>query len=83
METATHTSKKLRLVALLLCWFLGMLGVHRFYVGKIGTGIAMLLITLTFFGMIVTGIWVLIDLVVIASGTFKDNDGGVLETWSN
>lgn len=83
METATHTSKKLRLVALLLCWFLGMLGVHRFYVGKTGTGIAMLLITLTFFGMIVTGIWVLVDLIVIASGTFKDKDGGVLETWSN
>lgn len=83
METATHTSKKLRLVALLLCWFFGMLGVHRFYVGKTGTGIAMLLLTITFFGMIVTGIWVLIDLIVIASGTFKDNDGCVLEKWSN
>lgn len=83
METATHTSRKLRLVALLLCWFFGLLGVHRFYVGKVGSGIAMLLLTITFFGMIVTGIWVLIDLIVIASGTFKDNDGGVLEKWSN
>ena len=36
-------SPKSRLVALLLCFFLGPLGVHRFYVGKIGTGILMLL----------------------------------------
>jgi len=83
MEKATHTSKKLRLVALLLCWFLGMLGVHRFYVGKTITGIAMLLITLTFFGMIVTGIWVLVDMIIIASGSFTDKDGAVLEKWSN
>ncbi len=32
-------SPKSRLAALLLCWFLGMFGAHRFYVGKIGTGI--------------------------------------------
>ncbi len=35
-------SSKSRLVALLLCFFLGYLGVHRFYVGKIGTGIPMI-----------------------------------------
>ena len=33
-------SPKSRLVALLLCLFLGWLGVHRFYAGKIGTGLA-------------------------------------------
>jgi TM2 domain-containing membrane protein YozV len=54
---------------LLLCLFLGCLGVHRFYVGKIGTGIVML-ITLGVFG-----IWALIDLIMIIVGAFKDKNG--------
>ncbi len=54
---------------LLLCLLLGFLGIHRFYVGKIGTGILMLL---TFGGL---GIWNLIDLIMIAVGSFKDKDG--------
>lgn len=55
--------------ALLLCLFLGPLGVHRFYVGKIGTGILMLL---TAGGL---GIWALIDLIMIIVGAFKDKAG--------
>lgn len=59
-------SDKSRLVALLLCWFIGILGVHRFYVGKTGTGIAMIF---TLGGL---GIWALIDLIMIAMGEFRD-----------
>lgn len=55
--------------ALLLCFFLGSLGVHRFYVGKIGTGLLML-ITLG-----ALGIWTIIDFVMIAVGSFKDKQG--------
>ena len=54
---------------ILLCFFLGGLGVHRFYAGKIGTGILMLL-TLGGFGF-----WSLIDFVIIATGNFKDKNG--------
>ena len=57
------------LVTLLLCLFVGSIGVHRFYVGKIGTGILQLI---TFGGC---GIWTIIDLIMIITGNFKDVDG--------
>ena len=57
------------LVTLLLCVFLGAFGVHRFYVGKIGTGILMIL---TFGGF---GIWMLFDVIMIATNSFTDVNG--------
>lgn len=60
------------LTALLLCLFLGGLGAHRFYAGKIGTGILQLL---TLGGL---GVWALIDFIVIIVGNFKDKDGNVI-----
>ena len=75
--SALPPSPKLRLIALLPCLFLGVLGVHRFYVGKVGTGILMLL---TLGGL---GVWVLVDLIMIAAGIFKDERGRVLIKWAN
>jgi TM2 domain-containing membrane protein YozV len=60
------------LVALLLCFFIGVIGAHRFYVGKIGTG---LLMVFTLGGL---GIWTFIDLILIIVGKFKNKDGEVL-----
>lgn len=62
-------SEKSFVAALLLCLLLGFVGVHRFYVGKIGTGILQLI---TFGGL---GIWALIDLIMIAIGKFTDKSG--------
>jgi len=59
--------------AALLCFFLGGLGVHRFYVGKIGTGILMIF---TLGGL---GIWLIIDFIMILTGSFKDKEGKDLD----
>jgi len=75
METTNNQSDKQFLIVLLLAIFLGTLGIHRMYVGKIGSGIAMLLLSLSFVGLMVTGIWALIDIIVVATGKFKDKDG--------
>ena len=92
---------KSQVIAFILCFFLGGLDFHRFYVGKIGTGILMLLIgPFVIFGMtasemadisgrglsergstivtistvfaIILGIWILIDLVRILTGSFTE-----------
>lgn len=62
-------SERSFLVVLLLCIFLGWLGVHRFYVGKIWTGFFYLL-TFGFFG-----IGTLLDFVMIACQQFTDKEG--------
>lgn len=56
------------IVALVLCLFLGFLGAHRFYTGKIGTGLAMLL---TAGGL---GVWTLIDFIIILAGAYRDHN---------
>lgn len=57
------------LITLLLCWFLGVWGAHRFYVGRSVSGVAQLL---TLGGL---GIWTLIDFFIILCGKFEDEDG--------
>jgi TM2 domain-containing membrane protein YozV len=72
--TGRPASPKSRLAALLLMLIIG-LGLHRFYVGKIGTG---LLYLVTLGGL---GIWFVVDLVMILMGTFTDKQGRVVANW--
>jgi len=70
-------STKSRLACTLLCLFVGIFGVHRFYVGKIGTGVLMLILSATGVGEI----WCLIDFILIVCGQFKDSDGNLITNW--
>ena len=72
----SQTSDRKRLVAFLLCLFLGPLGVHRFYAGKAATGIVQLLTC----GAL--GIWTLIDGIMILCGVFTDKEGNVISEWT-
>ena len=69
----TGVSSKDFITTLLLCLLAGGLGIHRYYVGKIGTGI---LYTLT---AGVFGIGILVDLIKIATGKFTDKDGKIIK----
>jgi TM2 domain-containing membrane protein YozV len=74
-------SNKSRTTALLLCLFLGGFGAHRFYVGKTGTAVFQLILSLSFIGLFISGIWAFIDLIMIATGNFTDDKGETLATW--
>lgn len=73
MTNGGDVSDKQWLTTLLLALFLGGFGAHRFYTGKTGTAIAQLL---TVGGC---GIWALIDIIMIATGSFKDAQGRALK----
>ena len=76
--TATQTvatGTKSWIAALLLCFFVGFLGIHRFYVGKVGTGVLQLV---TVGGL---GIWALVDLILILVGSFRDKQERLLINW--
>ena len=70
-------SPKSRLVTLLLCLFLGFLGVHRFYAGKVGTGILMIILMCTGIGEI----WLFVDFLMILFGAFTDCHGLKITNW--
>ena len=82
-------SNKNWIAAVLLCFFLGTLGVHRFYVGKTGSGIAQLVLTIVgwitavivigFIPLAIVGVWALVDFIMILVGKFKDVEGNLVK----
>lgn len=69
-------SEKRILPAVLLCFFFGIFGAHRFYVGKRGTGLLQLF---TLGGL---GIWAMIDFIMIIVGAFTDGDDNKIVHWT-
>ena len=69
LDSFTRTNSIDWLALFLLTFFVGVLGVHRFYVGKIGTGVLMLI---TLGGL---GVWFLVDLLLVVTGQFTNKDG--------
>ena len=89
--TAPIVSSKSRLAITLLSFFLGYLGIHRFYAGKVGSGILILLLTIFgglttfivigFIPLAIVAVWTLIDFIMAVSGNFKDKDGLRIKNW--
>ncbi len=75
MSDELFASPKSRTVTMLLAFFLGVFGVHRFYTGKVQSGVLM---ALTLGGL---GIWWLADNIMIAAGSFRDGDGLLVSNW--
>ena len=69
MAKSNHSKMTLAII----CFFLGVIGIHRFMVGKIGTGVLMII---TLGGC---GIWALIDFIVILTGGFTASDGNKIK----
>ncbi|MEP6474525.1 MAG: NINE protein [Gemmatimonadota bacterium] len=70
-----EVSDKSRLVTLILAVILGVFGGHRFYTGKIQSGILM---ACTLGGL---GLWALYDIIMIAAGAFRDEQGRLVHDW--
>ena len=77
MQTAPGMGSEKRILpAILLAFLLGVFGAHRFYVGKTMTGIIQLF---TLGGL---GIWALVDMILIVTGSFTDGDGEKITEWT-
>ena len=87
-------SSKSRLAVVLLTWFLGGLGLHRFYIGKVFSGLVILILMIVGYALalsvssltgglifVVVGLWILIDFIMAIAGTMKDKEGRPIKNW--
>jgi TM2 domain-containing membrane protein YozV len=91
---AAGISPKSRLAATLLCAIpalFAIFGIHRIYIGKIGTGVTMIVLSVVgwitvwffvgIFFWIAVGIWAIVDFAFIVAGRMKDSKGLLIEKW--
>lgn len=86
-------SPKSRLTTVLLTFFLGIFGVHRFYIGKPKTATVMLILSILylvtirlwggimFISLAVVGLWAFIDFIFAVSGIMRDREGKRIKNW--
>jgi TM2 domain-containing membrane protein YozV len=90
-ELTGDISPKSRIAATLFAWFLGIFGAHRFYVGKTGTAVTMLVLGLIGFAtlwlfvgeifLIAVGIWAFVDFIIAVTGNMRDKEGKLIQKW--
>ncbi len=88
---AGDISPKSRLATTLLAWFLGQFGAHRFYLGKIGTAVIMLVLGIVGYAtiwviagyvfLVAVWIWAFIDFLIAVTGNMKDTEGKLIKNW--
>ncbi|WP_307389713.1 TM2 domain-containing protein [Bacillus horti] len=74
LESEVRSKSKNMVVAYLLWWFLGYFGGHRFYMGKTGSAVAMLILSITVIGLIVTCVWWIVDAFLTHSMVKEHNE---------
>ena len=60
---ALPTNDRNKYVAAVMAFVIGTLGIHRFYLGRTGSGIFMLVLTVTIVGLVISAPWALIDMI--------------------
>jgi TM2 domain-containing membrane protein YozV len=90
-KLAWDISSESRLAATLLARFLRMFGAHRFYVGKTGTAVVMLLLGIAGVAtawilvgaplLVAVGIWPFVDFIMAATRHMRDNEGKLIQKW--
>ncbi|WP_059041837.1 MULTISPECIES: TM2 domain-containing protein [Paenibacillus] len=73
LESEVKNQGKNMFVAYILWYFLGIFGGHRFYMGKIGTAVTQLILSLTVVGLIATGIWWIVDAFLVHTWVKRHN----------
>jgi TM2 domain-containing membrane protein YozV len=74
-QSAYDDAKKSVGIGYLLWFFFGVFGAHRFYLRQTGTAVAMLILSLTVVGLVVTVVWELVDAFLIPGMTTRVNGG--------
>jgi len=79
LESEVKNRGKNMVVAYVLWYFLGIFGAHRFYMGKTGTAVTQLILSITLVGLVVTSIWWIVD--AFLTHTWVKEHNGRLESW--